>query len=62
MSLCCKLVSFFFKIQTEFSMFVKHESAGELGTSRASMNRTGKTNAAKGIEKNYKIYIKNFRN
>ena len=30
-------------------MFVKHESAAEIGTTRASINRTGKTNAAKGI-------------
>ena len=34
-------------------MFVDHSSAGELGTSMASMNRTGKSNAAKGVENHY---------
>lgn len=37
-------------------MFVKAESAGEVGTSRASMNRTGKFNAAKGVQSNYNEY------
>ena len=31
-------------------MFVDHSSAAEIGTSRASINRTGKTNAAKGVD------------
>ena len=31
-------------------MFVNHSSAAEEGTSRASINRTGKTNASKGVE------------
>ena len=31
-------------------MFVNHSSAAEIGTTRASINRTGKTNAAKGVE------------
>ena len=31
-------------------MFVNHSSAAEVGTSRASINRTGKTNATKGVE------------
>lgn len=37
-------------------MFVKPESAAELGTSRASMNRTGKFNAAKGVHSHYNEY------
>ena len=37
-------------------MFVKAESAGEVGTSRASMNRTEKFNAAKGVQPNYNEY------
>ena len=34
-------------------MFVDHSSAAEIGTSKASINRTGKTNAAKGVENHY---------
>ena len=37
-------------------MFVKAESASEAGTSRASMNRTEKFNAAKGVQSNYNEY------
>lgn len=37
-------------------MFVDHSSAGELGTSMASINRTGKSNAAKGVENHYSEY------
>lgn len=37
-------------------MFTKEESAGEIGTSRASMNRCGKTNAAKGVHGHYNEY------
>ena len=37
-------------------MFVNHSSAAEVGTSRASINRTGKTNAAKGVENHYNEY------
>ena len=37
-------------------MFVKHSSAAEIGTSRASMNRTFKTNAAKGVNNHYNEY------
>jgi hypothetical protein len=37
-------------------MFVKDTSVGEIGTSRASMNRTGKTNAAKGVHNHYNEY------
>ena len=35
---------------------MKHQSVGELGTTRASMNRTCKTNAAKGVDKAYNEY------
>jgi hypothetical protein len=35
---------------------VKHSSAGEVGTTHATMNRTGKTTCAKGIEKKYNEY------
>lgn len=31
-------------------------SAGEVGTSRASMNRTKKTNASKGVKSHYNEY------
>ena len=37
-------------------MFVSHSSASEIGTARASINRTGKTNAAKGVENHYNEY------
>ena len=37
-------------------MFTKEESAGEMATSRASMNRCGKTNAAKGVHNHYNEY------
>ena len=37
-------------------MFVKDKSASEIGTSRASMNRTGKYDAAKGVQTNYNGY------
>ena len=37
-------------------MFVKHSSAGEIGTTSASINRTGKTNAAKGVENHFNEY------
>lgn len=42
--------------QIEFERFVRHSSAGEMGTSRASMNRTEKTTASKGIGKTYNEY------
>lgn len=35
---------------------MKHSSAGELGRTRSSLNRTGKTTAAKVIEKKYNEY------
>ena len=37
-------------------MFVNHSSAAEIGTTRASINRTGKTNSAKGVENHYNEY------
>jgi len=37
-------------------MFVDDGSAAEIGTSRASINRTGKTNAAKGVHNHYNEY------
>jgi hypothetical protein len=40
----------------ESSIFVKSSSAAEVGASRASMNRTGKTTAAKGVHDNYNEY------
>ena len=42
--------------QTEFKMFVNHSSAAKIGTTRASINRIGKTNAAKGVEDHYNKY------
>jgi hypothetical protein len=35
---------------------VKNSSAGELGTTRSNLNRTGKTTAAQGIDKKYNEY------
>ena len=35
---------------------MKDSSAAERGTSRASMNRTGKTNAAKDVHSHYNQY------
>lgn len=37
-------------------MFVSHASGGEMGTSMASINRTGKTNASKGVENHFIEY------
>lgn len=37
-------------------MFVDNGSVGEIGTSKASMNRTGKTNASKGVHNHYNEY------
>lgn len=37
-------------------MFVNHSSAAEVGTSMASINRTGKMNASKGVENHYNEY------
>ena len=58
--MCVSLSLFFFPIllltQTEFKMFVNHSSAAEIGTTRASINRTGKTNAAKEVENHYNEY------
>ena len=45
---CCHL-------QVQFNIFVK-ESYSEIGFSRGSMNRVGKTNAAKGVHNNYNAY------
>ena len=42
--------------QIEFNIFSSHSSVSEIGTSRASMNRTGKTNASKGVENHYNEY------
>ncbi|XP_020611971.1 uncharacterized protein LOC110050397 [Orbicella faveolata] len=42
--------------KTEFKMFVNHSSAAEVGTSMVSINRTGKTNASKGVENHYNEY------
>ena len=37
-------------------MFVDNSSVAEVGTSRASMNRTGKSNATKGVHNHYNEY------
>jgi len=37
-------------------MFVKHSSAAAIGTTRANMNRTAKTNASKGPEQHFNEY------
>lgn len=46
----------FILLQSEFETFVKAKSAAEVGTSAASINRTGKTNARKGVDSNYNEY------
>jgi hypothetical protein len=40
----------------ENKLFVNHASAGEIGTSVASMYRTGKKNAVKNVHNNYNEY------
>ena len=49
----------FMAFQVQFDLFVK-DSYREIGTSKASMNRTGKTNAARGggggVHNNYNEY------
>lgn len=40
----------------EYDIFVDDSSCAEIGTSRASINRTGKTNAAKGVPNHYNEY------
>lgn len=40
----------------ERKIFFKGESAPEIGTSCASMNRTGKTNAKKGPKEDYNAF------
>ena len=40
----------------EFNMFCKSDSGNELGTTKASMNRTRKTNASAGPKKKYNEY------
>lgn len=37
-------------LQIENKIFLKDESAAEIGTTRATINRTGKTNAKKGAD------------
>lgn len=46
--------------QVEFALFVG-DSGQEIGTSKASMNRCGKTNASKGVHNHYNEY-KDFHN
>ena len=40
----------------ERKIFLKSESAPEIGTSCASMNRTGKTNAKRGPKEDYNAF------
>lgn len=40
----------------EFEMFHKSDSGSELGTTKASMNQTRKTNASAGPKKKYNEY------
>lgn len=42
-------------LQIENKIFLKDESAAEVGTTRASINRSGKTNAKKGAD-DYNAY------
>lgn len=50
----CVWIWVFFEV--EYEMFVDNSSASEIDTSQASMNRTGKTNAAKGVKSHYNEY------
>lgn len=43
-------------MQTENKLFVNQSSASEVGTSMASINRTGKSNAAKDCHNHYNEY------
>ena len=43
-------------LQVEFSTFVSHSSSAEIGTTRPSINRTGKINASKGVSSHYNEY------
>jgi hypothetical protein len=43
-------------LQLEFDTFVRDSSSKEVGTTRASINRTGKTNASKGVDNHYNEY------
>ena len=49
------LLNLLFK-QLEFKMFHKSNSGSELGTTKASINRTRKTNASAGPKKKYNKY------
>ena len=37
-------------------MFVKRSSAGKIGTPSSNINKTGKTNASKGVESHFNEY------
>lgn len=45
----------FVLFKVENRIFMKDESAAEIGTTRATINRTGKTNAQKGAD-DYNAY------
>ena len=45
-----------FPFSFECSIFVKNSSAAEVRTCIASVNRTGKTTAAKGVHDHYNEY------
>ena len=47
---------FYLFIQVERKIVFSNESAPEVGTSCASMNRTGKTNAKKGPKEDYNAF------
>jgi len=47
---------FFSSLQAENKLFVKHDSAGQIGTSMASINRTSKSNAAKDAHNHINEY------
>ena len=49
-------ITFLIIIQVERKIFFSNESAPEVGTSCASMNRTGKTNAKKGPKEDHKAF------
>ena len=47
---------FHFIFQLEYKIFVHDDSVAAIGTTRASINRTGKTNASKGVDNHYNEY------
>ena len=50
------MYDYVFSIKVSNKVFVKEESAGEMGTSFAEMNRSDNSNAKKGPSKDFNAY------